>query len=83
MPLLITLSLWVYFGLYQEALFAALLMSGYTLFVYFTAFKQTFDGVIELTETREGTKSFQLIVNKDPETFQDQDQVVFLFKEVS
>jgi len=82
-PAVATISLWASYIAYDEALIAAILMSSYTVVLYLSKSKNSFDGVIEITETEEGGKSFQLVINKDPETFQDQDQVVFHFKNVS
>ncbi|HCI29564.1 MAG TPA: hypothetical protein DE117_05250 [Fervidobacterium sp.] len=82
-PSVATISLWASYIVYDEALIAAILMSLYTAILYFSKSNSSFDGVIEITETEEGGKSFQLVINKDPETFQDQDQVIFHFKEVS
>ena len=85
-PKLISVSLWIYFFLYQEYLLAAIGVTIYSFLLYFVSYykkTKSFDGVIELTEDDRGSKKFQLIVNKDPETFQDQDQVIFQFKKVS
>lgn len=84
-PVVVSIILWVSYSLYNEILIltTAIIMSSYAIVLYLSTTKKRFDGVIEITETEEGGKSFQLIINKDPETFQDQDQVIFHFKEVS
>ena len=82
-PALTGFLLWIYYALYNEGLFYAIFMTWYALMLYLANRKQSFDGVIELNQNDDGKKSFQLIVNKDPETFQDQDRIIFLFKDVS
>jgi len=82
-PALASLVLWIYYVMYNEGLFFAMFMTLYSLMLYLANRKQSFDGVIELKQDNGGKKSFQLIVNKDPEKFQDQDRVIFLFKDVS
>jgi len=85
-PKVASVSLWVGFFLYDTELWIAIAVTIYALALYAVTYYQAnhiFDGVIELKETEHGAKSFQLIVNKDPESFQDQDKVIFLFKNVS
>lgn len=82
-PPIASISLWVYYIMYQAALLAALIVTVYTVLLYFVIQRRTLDGVIEFSEKEDGKKSFQLIVNKDPESFQNQDKVIFLFKDVS
>ena len=85
-PKVVSVSLWIGYFLYDVNIWVAVTVTGYSLTLsVFDIYqkKKSFDGVIELTETDEGSKKFQLIVNKDPESFQDQDKVVFLFKGVS
>jgi hypothetical protein len=85
-PRVATISLWIYYILYRDFLIDAILVSIYSILLYVALESkkiQSIDGVIEVTETERGTKSFQLIVNKDPEELQDQDTVIFLFKDVS
>lgn len=84
-PLIASISLWVYYFLNQEGLVVVLLVSAYSILLYLTSSRKTneIDGVIEVSEDEIGKKTFQLIIDKDPESFQDQDQVVFMFKDAS
>lgn len=82
-PGLASAALWAYYIFTREALIAAILVSIYTVVLYLSTEKQKFAGVIEVAVNEEGAKTFQLIVDKDPQTFQDRDEVIFLFKEVS
>lgn len=82
-PLLASVSLWAIYILDKEALLAAILMSIYTVVLYLTSKKQKLSGVIEMTVNDEGTKTFQLVLDKDPHTFEDKDEVIFKFKDVS
>lgn len=85
-PKLASVSLWVSYFMYGTGLWVAIAVTIYALALYAVTYYQAshiFDGIIELKETEHGAKSFQLIVNKDPESFQDQDKVIFLFKNAS
>jgi len=85
-PLVASISLWAYYLSNKEGFITALLVSIYSILLYLALESKktsTIDGIIEFTEDASGGKTFQLIVNKDPETFKDLDEVIFLFKDVS
>lgn len=85
-PKIVSVSLWIGYFRYNVDVWVVLGVTVYALSLSIYDFyqnKKTFDGVIELEETEHGAKKFSLIVNKDPETLQDQDRVVFLFKKAS
>ena len=85
-PKLATVGAWLYFIRTQTALGLAIGFTLYSVLLFLVEIHErsrSFDGIIELTESQHGAKSFQLIVNKDPETFKDQDKVVFIFKNAS
>ena len=85
-PKLVSVLLLVGYFMYGIELWVVIFVTLYSLALSIVDFyqkKKSFDGIIELTETEHGAKKFQLIVNKDPESFQDQDKVIFLFKGVS
>lgn len=82
-PILFSATLWATYFVNKQNLILAILMSLYSVLLHLTVNKKPFEGVIEFRETQEGSKKFQLIIDKDPNTFQDEDQVTFVVKKIA
>lgn len=85
-PIYLILSLWIDSLWHTYHLVISVFLIIYSVFVFFGYLKldkKNFEGVIEFREMQEGSKTFQLIIDKDPNTFQDQDKVTFVLKKIA